>query len=102
MKLNREVFVTKTKVTNSSQRTLEETIAISKPFEFDHPRSPKIHRAIGEMIAVDCMPFYTVKRPGFKRLMKEVEHRYTPCSQNYLSQSLIPSIFDKVKLCYLK
>lgn len=97
IQLNREVFVTKTKVTNSSQRILEETIAISKPFEFDHPRSRKIHRAIGEMIALDCMPFSTVERPGFQRLMKEVEPRYTPCSRNYLSQSLIASIFDKVK-----
>ena len=34
--------------------------------------------------------------------MKEIEPRYTPCSRNYLSQSLIPSMFQKVKECIAK
>ena len=87
---------------NSARRTLEESIAICRPFDFNHPRSQKLHRAIGEMIAVDCMPFYTVERPGILRLMKEIEPRYTPCSRNYFSQSLIPSMFQKVKECIAK
>ena len=79
------------------QRTLEQSIAVTTPFAFDHPRARAIHRAIGEMVCVDCLPFYTVEKPGFLRLMHTIEPRYTPCSRTYLSQNLIPSMFDHVK-----
>ena len=46
------------------QNTLEKSIAVTVPFAFDHPRARAIHLAIGEMVCVDCLPFYTVENLG--------------------------------------
>ena len=80
-----------------SQVTLQESISKSKPFTFDHPQSIKIHRAIGEMVCVDSLPISIVDKPGFRCLLHTVEPRYTPCSRTYLSETLIPGMYDRVK-----
>ena len=79
------------------QQTLEQTVASMAPYQFDHPRARKLHRAIAEMVCVDCLPFYTVEKPGFLRLIHTIEPRYKPCSRTYLSQTMIPSMYDSVK-----
>ena len=99
MKLNKECEMGKSQVsyTHSSQPTVKEAFVASQPLPFDHPRARKLHRSIAEMICVDCLPFYTVEKPGFLRLVKTLEPKYTPCSRTYLSQTMIPSMYEKVK-----
>ena len=99
LKLDKELGPKSKPVIPVLQRTLEQSIAVTTPFAFDHPRARAIHHAIGEMVCVDCLPFYTVEKPGFLHLMHAIGPRYTPCSRTYLSQNLIPSIFDHVKHC---
>ena len=82
--------------------TLQQTIELSQAYSFDHPRERKLHRTIGEMICVDCVPIYTVEKPGFRRLLNILEPRYTPCSRTYLSQTLIPEMYSKVMSCVSK
>ena len=48
------------------------------------------------MICLDCLPFYTVEKPGFRRFLNTIEPRYTPCSRTYLSETLIPSMYEAV------
>ena len=79
------------------QPTLVQVIEAKTPYEFDHPRSRKIHETVGEMIAVDCELFNIVKRTGFKRLMNVLEPRYTLPSDKYFSDTLLPEMYTKVK-----
>ena len=93
--------------TNSTQdklqnQTLKQTIERSQAYSFDHPRVCELHRAIGEMVCVDCIPMYTVEKPGFRHLFNILEPRYTPCSHTYLSQTLIPEMYSKVMSCVSK
>ena len=81
----------------SSRPTLKEVFVASQPIPFDHPRARKLHWSIAEMICVDCLPFYTVEKPGFLHLVKAFEPKYTPCSHTYLSQTMISSMYEKVK-----
>uniref|UniRef100_A0A1X7T8V7 BED-type domain-containing protein n=1 Tax=Amphimedon queenslandica TaxID=400682 RepID=A0A1X7T8V7_AMPQE len=71
-----------------SQPTLKSVLEDKKSFAFDHPNSCKIHKVIGEMIALDNEPFSTFKRDGFKRLMKVMEPQYTLPSNKYFSETL--------------
>lgn len=84
------------------QVTLEHAIGQAQKYSFDHPRSRLLHRAIGEMVCVDCLPMYIVEKPGFRRLVHAMEPRYTPCSRNYLSQTLIPNMYERVRNCVFK
>lgn len=90
LKLNKELGPKSMAVV---QRTLEQSIAVTAPFAFHHPWAREIHRVIGEMVCVNCVPLYTVAKPEFLRL----KHTIEPCSRTYLSQNLIPSKFDCVK-----
>jgi len=56
--------------------------------------SPKL--SIDEMVAVDNEPFYLVEHTGFKCLMALVEPHYTLPLSKYLSDKLIPTMFEKV------
>ena len=55
------------------QMTLKQTIKWSQAYSFDHPRARELHRTISEMICVDCVPMYTVEKPGFRCLHNILE-----------------------------
>ena len=76
--------------------TLEALIEKQKPYSIDHPRAKAISFRIAEMIAVDLQPFSVVEDPGFCRLMKELEPRYSLPSRRYFSDVIISSIHVNV------
>ena len=78
------------------QVTLEALIEKRKLYSIDHPRAKAILFRIAEMIAVDLQPFSVVEDPGFCRLMKELEPRYSLPSRRYFSDVIIPSIHVNV------
>ena len=51
------------------QLSLEETQELSKPWDINDARSQRVHRRIGEMLAVDCQPLSVVEDVGFKRVL---------------------------------
>ena len=85
-----------------ANRLLEHAIGQAQKCFFDHPRSYLLHRAIGEMVCVDCLPMYAFEKPGFSCLVHAMEPWYTPCSCNYLSQTLIPNMYEWVRNCVFK
>ena len=57
----------------------------------------RIHRRIGEMIALDTHPFSIVEDQGFTRLIKEMEPRYTLPSRRYFTENIVTKIYDSLK-----
>ena len=55
-------------------------------------RAQRIHRRIGEMIALDTHPFSIVEDQGFTRLIKELEPRYTLPSRRYFTENIVTRI----------
>ena len=80
------------------QVSLDLLVAKHQPFGFDHPKSREINRLVGELIAVDNQPFSIVDDIGFTRLIHHLEPRYKLPSRRYFSETLIPSVYDKLKL----
>jgi len=52
-----------------NQMTLKQTIEPSQAYSFDNPQARELRCAIGEMVCVNCVPMYTVEKPGFCRLL---------------------------------
>lgn len=83
---------------SSKQVSLEVIVERSKQLLFDSPRARKITMLIGEMIAVDNQPFSVVGDIGFGRLVNFLEPRYQIPSRKYFSETLIPELYEKVKV----
>ena len=60
-------------------------------------RAQRIHRRIGEMIALDTHPFSIVEDQGFTRLIKELEPRYTLPSRRYFTENVVTKIYESLK-----
>lgn len=57
----------------------------------------EITNEIGYFIAKDMMPFRTVERPGFLRLMRKAFPLYKVPGRQYFSKTLIPDMYNRVK-----
>ena len=60
-------------------------------------RAQRVHRRIGEMIALDCHPFSIVEDEGFTRLVKELEPRYTLPSRRYFTENVVTKIYENLR-----
>ena len=80
------------------QVSLELVVEKHQQFGFDHPKSREINKLIAELIAVDNQPFSIVDDVGFMLLLNRLEPRYKLPSRRYFSETLIPNVFDKLKL----
>lgn len=79
------------------QLTLKETISLKKKFDINSSNAMKIHRAIGEMIAIDNEPISTVHNEGFRRLLACLEPRYEIPSRKFFIVNILPTIYEELK-----
>lgn len=61
------------------QKRLKETLESKNKWKIDDARSQSLHYAIGEMIAVDVLPYSFVEKVGFRRLLAAMKPQYTVC-----------------------
>ena len=80
-----------------SQIPLQESGDRVRVWDINDARAQRIHRRIGEMIALDCEPFSVVKDQGFKQLIRELEPRYTLPSRKYFTECIISGMFTELK-----
>ena len=66
-------------------------------WDVNNPRAQQIHQRVTEMIALDSQPFSIVEDPGFIRLVRELESRYSLPSRKYVTGKILPQIHSKVK-----
>ena len=60
-------------------------------------RAQRVHRRIGEMIALDYHPFSIVEDEGFTRLVKELEPRYTLPNRRYFTENVVTKIYENLR-----
>lgn len=58
------------------QPSLEDCVKSLKPWDINDKRSVNLHEAIGEMIALDGLPYSSVENEGFKRVMLTAQPHY--------------------------
>ena len=81
----------------SRQLSLMECKDQVRHWDINDVRAQRVHRRIGEMIALDCHPFSVVEDEGFIRLVKELEPRYTLPSRRYFTENVVTKIYENLK-----
>ena len=81
----------------SRQLSLMECKDQVRHWDINDVRAQRVHRCIGEMIALDCHPFSVVEDEGFIRLVKELEPRYTLPSRRYFTENVVTKIYENLK-----
>ena len=84
---------------NAKQLTLFESSECVHVWDINDPRDQRIHRLIGEMIAIDTQPFSIVENEGFTNLLKALEPRYSLPSRRYVTETVLPWIMAGVTEC---
>ena len=68
-------------------------------WDINDPRAQRVHRLIGEMIAIDNQPFSVVENEGFTTLLSVLEPRYSLPSRKYMTETVLPRIMTAVTSC---
>lgn len=84
------------------QLSLIETQDLTKVWDINDHRAQKVHRKVGEMLAIDCQPISMVEDVGFKQVLKTLEPRYQCPSRRYFTETIIPKIYAGMKEEVLK
>ena len=71
----------------SSQQTLQESMTVRVAYERKSAKWKELTDAVTYFIAKDSLPIFTVKKSGFKRLMRTFDPRYELPSCSYFSNS---------------
>ncbi|CAF3790922.1 unnamed protein product, partial [Rotaria socialis] len=80
----------------TKQLTLTESLDKKKLWDINDNRAVKIHKRIGEMIALDIQPYSIVEDIGFRKLIQDICPNYEIPSRTYFSQKVVPGIYDNV------
>ncbi|GBP80773.1 Zinc finger BED domain-containing protein 4 [Eumeta japonica] len=73
------------------QLSLEEVIQKANKWDVNNVNSKKIDKLIGEMIALQNLPFNFVEGLGFRRLIQEIAPRYNFRGRNFFTEFVYPS-----------
>lgn len=83
--------------TAEKQLTLSESFERKLLWDVNDAKAKKYHYLIAEMIAIDNEPFSIVEKVGFKRLLEQALPRYELPSRTYISQKIIPDIYNRIR-----
>nr|XP_012224904.1 PREDICTED: zinc finger BED domain-containing protein 4-like [Linepithema humile] len=86
---------------NKKQSNIADYVKTQK-WNINDKKSLNLHKAIGEMIALDNQPFSIVTDIGFQKLMECAEPRYKIPFKTYFSETVIPDIYEKCRIKILK
>ncbi|KAF2883571.1 hypothetical protein ILUMI_22635 [Ignelater luminosus] len=78
------------------QLTMTESFERKLLWDGNGAKARKYHYLVAEMIALDNEPLSIVERTGFTRLLEQALPRYKLPSRTYITQKIIPDIYDRI------
>ncbi|KAJ3661223.1 hypothetical protein Zmor_005629 [Zophobas morio] len=78
------------------QLSIEEAVQKEKKWDTNNSNSKKIDKLIGEMIALQNLPFNFVEGLGFRRLIQELSPRYNLRGRNFFTDFVCTELYGKV------
>ena len=76
--------------------TIQNAIEKTQKYEKKGKRWKELTDSVVYYIARDCLPIYTVEKPGFKKLLGTFDARYEIPSRTYFSRTALPALYAKV------
>ncbi|XP_063900926.1 zinc finger BED domain-containing protein 4-like [Zophobas morio] len=78
------------------QLSIAEAVQKEKKWDTNNSNSKKIDKLIGEMIALQNLPFNFVEGLGFRRLIQELSPRYNLRGRNFFTDFVCTELYGKV------
>ena len=75
---------------------------LTKTWDINDTRALRVHRKVGEMVAIGCQPISVVEDVGFRQVLRTLEPRYQCPSRKYFTETIIPKIYSGMKEEVLK
>ena len=85
--------------TKTKQLTLSESGDRVHVWDINDPQAQRVHRLIGEMIAIDTQPFSIVENEGFTKPLSTLEPRYSLPRRKYVTETVLPRIMAGIRAC---
>ncbi|XP_046805012.1 LOW QUALITY PROTEIN: zinc finger BED domain-containing protein 4-like [Lucilia cuprina] len=79
------------------QLTINESLRGKVMWDVCNPRSKEIDKLIGEMVALQDLPFNFVEGIGFRRLMESVLPRYVLRGRQYFTEYVCETMYAEIK-----
>ncbi len=81
----------------ADQLSLAESVDRVQRYERKGKKWKELTDAVMFYIAKDCLPLYTVEKPGFKNLVSTFDSRYDLPSRSYFSRTALPELYAEVR-----
>lgn len=78
------------------QLSLEEVLQKEKKWDTNNPNSKKIDKLIGEMLALQNLPFNFVEGLGFRRLIQELAPKYNFRGRTFFTDFVCNDLYQKL------
>ena len=84
--------------TNASrQPTISAAFAKSTKHKQGSERWAQCTRAVARYLAKESVPFQTVERESFKKMLATLDAQYEPPGRKYFSETAIPKLYDQLR-----
>ncbi|GBP79288.1 Zinc finger BED domain-containing protein 4 [Eumeta japonica] len=80
------------------QLSLEEVIQKANKWDVNNVNSKKLDKLIGEMIALQNLPFNFVEGLGIRRLIQEIAPRYNFRRRNFFTEFVYKELYGKIAI----
>ncbi|XP_067270785.1 E3 SUMO-protein ligase ZBED1-like [Pseudorasbora parva] len=98
MKMREEKESSKPKVkTFPTQTKIASAFANCIPYDKQSQRWAELTEAVAFCLAKDMLPFQTVEKEGFKRMILKLDARYKLPSRKYFSKTALPAMYDECR-----
>ncbi len=91
-----------TKQKKPAQPTLPLLFEKQRKYDAKSPEAVRLNKAVAEFLCVDQIPIYTVEKPGFQQLLRQLNPRYDLPSRNHFMYSEIPKLYDTARQTLLQ
>ncbi|XP_038064087.1 E3 SUMO-protein ligase ZBED1-like [Patiria miniata] len=81
----------------SPQSTIAEAFARGKKYPKDSPRWRELTNSVTHFIGKEMLPFYTVEKEGFRKMLAAFDRQYELPGRKYFSNTAIPELYNKVR-----
>ena len=83
--------------TSSQQQTLQQSFERQEKYSKNSKQWKKLTNSVAYCIVKDMMPFFTVKRRGFKYMLSVFNEKYDLPCRKYISNTAIPKLYSSTK-----
>ena len=79
------------------QTTIAQAFSRGQKYPRDGNRWKELTDSVAYFLAKEMLPFYTVEKEGFKRMLTTFDRQYDLPGRKYFSNTAIPELYNKVR-----